>query len=105
MVMNWSHAEDALSPQLERPHLQNYGERFNHKNPANKEEQNLLLDNHRYGTERSPQRQRTHIAHKNFRRVRVVPEETKRSADQCTAKHREFSNAGDVLNFEIRSPS
>src|SRR6266446_4066105 len=81
MVMDRRHAKDALAPQLERPHLQNHGERFNHKNPADKKEQNLLLDNYGDGSERSPQRQRAHIAHENFRRVRVVPEETKRSAD------------------------
>src|SRR6266404_3385708 len=71
----------SLSPQLERPHLQNYGERFNHKDPADKKEQYLLLDNYGDSAERSPQRQRAHVAHENFRRVRVVPEETKRSAD------------------------
>src|ERR1700687_6198940 len=43
MMMNRRHTEDPLSPQLERSHLQNYGERFNHKNSADKKKQHLLL--------------------------------------------------------------
>src|SRR5262249_42086681 len=44
MMMNRSHAQNALAAQFERSDLQDYGQCFDHKNPADKEQQNLLLD-------------------------------------------------------------
>src|SRR6266849_3853958 len=74
MVMDGRHAEDALTAQLERAHLQNHRNGFQHKNAANEEQQNLLLDDYSDHAERPAQRERTHISHENFRRMRVVPE-------------------------------
>src|SRR5713101_613244 len=56
MVMNGRHAEDALAAQLEGTYLQNHGKRLDHKDPANKEKQNLLLNDDRNHTERPAQR-------------------------------------------------
>src|ERR1700720_2407025 len=43
MVMNRSHAENAFPAHLERPHLQNHRERFQHEHPADKHQQHFLL--------------------------------------------------------------
>src|SRR5580692_3769848 len=37
--------------------------------------------------------------------MRVVPKEAKRRSHECSAEHRQFSNARDVLNLEIGSPT
>src|SRR6266481_1983677 len=55
MVVNGLHAENALTAQLERAHLQNYGKRFDHEHTANKKEQNFLLDDDGDGAERYTQ--------------------------------------------------
>src|SRR5215467_10400343 len=57
MVMNGGHAKNALAAQLERTHLQNDRESLDDKNPAYKEQQNLLFDNDGYRTQRPSQRQ------------------------------------------------
>src|ERR1700693_1165526 len=105
MVMYRRHAKDPFATQLERPHLQDNRDRFHHKNSANKKQQNFLLDDHRDEPKRPTQRKRAHIAHKNFRGMRVVPEKTKRSADQRATKNGEFANTRNILNFEISGPS
>src|SRR5713101_2680076 len=74
MVMDGRHPEDALTAQLERASLQNYRNGFQHKNAANEEQQNLLLDDYGDHAERSAQRERTHISHENLRGMRVVPQ-------------------------------
>src|SRR6266852_6545360 len=74
MVMNGRHAEDALAAQLEGTYLQNHGKRLDHKDPANKEKQNLLLNDDRNHAQRPAQRERTHISHENLGGMRVVPQ-------------------------------
>src|ERR1700730_13976624 len=63
MVMDGRHSKNALAAQLERAHLQNHRNGFQHKNAANEEQQNLLLDDDRNHAERPAQRKRPHIAH------------------------------------------
>src|SRR5882762_2544606 len=105
MMMDGRHSKNALPPQLERSHLQDHGKRFNHKNSADKKEQNLLLDDHGNGAQRPTERERTNIAHEDLRGVGVVPKETKRSTDKRAAKHGEFADARDVLNLKVGSPA
>src|SRR5215469_13867822 len=105
MVMNRRHAENALAPQLERTHLQNDRERFQDKYSADEEKQDLLLDDDGDGPKGAPQRQRADVSHENFRRMRVVPEESQRCAYQRPAKNRELADSGDVLNIEIGGPA
>src|SRR5262249_22307164 len=105
MVMNRGHAEDALPSQLERKHLQDDGERFHDKDAHNEEQQNFLLDDDGDGSERSAKRKRADISHKNFRRMRVVPQESERSADERAAKNGKLANLRDVLDVEISGPA
>src|ERR1700726_2982868 len=105
MMMYRRHTKHTFAAQLERPHLQNNRERFHHKNSADKKQQNFLLDDHRDQPKRAPKRKRAHIAHENFRGMRVVPKKTKRSAYQRATKNGKFANARNILNLKIRGPT
>src|SRR6266568_2677056 len=105
MMMNRGHAKNAFPAQLERKNLQNDRQRLHHKDPAHKEQQNLLLDDDRNRSERSAKGQRPDVSHENLRGMRVVPEESQRSAHERAAKNGELADFGDVLNVEIRSPA
>src|SRR6267143_1084726 len=105
MVMDGRHPENALAAQLERAHLQNHRNGFQHKNAANEEQQNLLLDDDRDHAERPAQRERPHISHENLRGMRVVPEKAERRANERTAEHRQLADLRDVLNVEVGRPA
>src|SRR5260221_10936374 len=105
MVVNRRHAKNSFPAQLERPHLQNHRERFQHEHSANKHQQHFLLDDHRNSSQRAAQRQRPHIAHKHFRGMRVIPKKSKRRAHQRPAENRQFADARDVLDLQISRPA
>src|SRR5204862_4537068 len=105
MMVDGRHAEDALAAQLERAHLQNHRQGFQHKNSPNEEQQNLLLDDDGDHAEGPAQRERAHIAHKDFRGMRVVPQKAERRAYERAAKHRKLAHFRDVLNVEVRRPA
>src|SRR5260370_6810702 len=104
MMVNRRHAEDTLAAQLERTDLQNHGQRFDDEYSADKEEQNLLLDDHRDHAERSAQGKRADIAHENFGGMRVVPEKSQRSSDQPSAQDRQLPDPRPLLNPDELPP-
>src|SRR5690348_12933071 len=101
MMVQWSHSKDPFARQLERSDLQNHGNRLDNKNAADREQQNLLLDDYGNGADRSAQRKRTHVAHKHFRRMRVVPEKPKRRPGQRAAKNDQFARIRNPLYLEV----
>src|SRR5258706_997239 len=105
MMVNRRHPKNALAAQFERTDLQNYRHRFNNENSADKEEKNLLLDDHGDDPKRSSKRKRAHSAHKNLGGMRVVPKKTQRSANQGSAQDGQLTDSRDVLDFEISRPS
>ena len=105
MVMNRGHAKNTLPSQLERKHLQDDRQRFHDKDPAHKKQENFLLDDDGDGSQSSSKRQRPDVSHKKFRRMRVVPQESKRSADERAAKNSELPDFWNVLDIEIRRPA
>src|SRR5689334_19225243 len=74
VMMKRRHKEDAFPSQLERDHLNHHRQAFNHKHAAHKRQQKLLFDQNRNDADRAAQRQRTYIAHEDFRGMGVVPE-------------------------------
>src|SRR3984893_15715462 len=80
MVMNWRHLKDTFLAQFVRADLENYGQRLDYKNAANKRKKQFLLDHHRHRAYRASQSQRAHVAHKNFRGMSVIP----KKSDGCT---------------------
>src|ERR1700678_2982399 len=86
MMMDRRHLEDPLLAQLVTAHLQNYRQRFDHVDTTDENEQDFLLDQNRNDTQRSAQRQRSHVAHENLGRMRVVPKESERCAHHGAAE-------------------
>src|SRR5215470_16579501 len=70
MMMDRRHAKNPLPTQFEGTNLQDHGNRFDDKNPANKKQQDFLFDDDGDGAERAPKRERADIAHEDFGRMR-----------------------------------
>src|SRR5512146_656210 len=73
MVMQRRHAEDALTGELERAHLQNHRYRLCYENATHDEQHYLLAHDHRERAERGAESQRAHVAHEHLGRVGVEP--------------------------------
>src|SRR5260370_24622215 len=87
VMMNGRHAEDALPAQLVRPDLKDHRNGFDHEDAADKRQQQLLLDDHGHGSDGAAEGERSYVAHKDLRRMRVVPEKTEAGANHGAAKY------------------
>src|SRR5690242_20249543 len=105
MMMDWRHAKNSFAPQFEGADLQDDAERFDDEDAADEKQQNFLLDNDRDDAERAAERERPNVAHEHFGGMRVVPEKAERGANERAAENGKFTDAGDVLNFEIIRPA
>src|ERR1700733_11863977 len=83
MMMDRGHPEDALAGELERGHLHNHRNRFQHEQPADHGQHDLVFHRDRDRAEHAAERERTGVAHEDRCRRRVEPEES-----QPRAKHR-----------------
>src|SRR5882724_3711143 len=105
MMMDRRHAKDSLAAQFEGADLQDDAERFDDEDATDEKQQNFLLDNDRDNSDRAAEGERTDIAHEHFGGMRVVPKKAERSADESAAKNGKFTDARDVLNFQIVRPA
>src|SRR5215470_13622163 len=103
MMMQGRHLKNALLAQLVRGHLQNHRTRLDDKYSSDERQQKFLLDDHGDGADCTTQSKRAHIAHENFRWVRVVPQESDRRSDHCTAKNGQLTDLRHALKLEIGS--
>src|ERR1700676_57356 len=101
VMVDGCHLENAFLAQLVRTNLQDYRQRLDDENTANERQQQFLFDHHGYGADRAAQRQRADIAHKHFRRMRVVPEKSNGGTDHGSAKNSELSDLRHALQFEV----
>src|SRR6202049_1854781 len=97
MMVQRRHAEDALTRQAERGHLQNHRKRFQHEHAANKKQKDFLLDGHRHHPDGTAERERSDVAHEHFGGMRVVPEKSERGAHQGSAKNRQLPHVRKML--------
>src|SRR5579875_574398 len=104
VVMKGRHPKNPLSPQLVRSHLQDHRKRLNHKNAADKRQQEFLLDYHCHRGHRSTQRKRSHVAHKNLGGISVIPEKSKAGPNHGSTENCEFSRLRQMFDIEIRRP-
>src|ERR1700687_6195220 len=74
MMVQRRHPEQALAGELERHHLHDHRDRFQHEQPADHADHDLVLDGPRDRAEQAAERQRSGIAHEDRRRWRVEPE-------------------------------
>ncbi len=74
MMVNRSHAKDALAPgDLEISHLQYHGEGFHHKEPAQDGQNKLLFAENGQKAQSAAQAQAPHVAHENLGRIGIEP--------------------------------
>src|ERR1035437_10192738 len=102
VVMEGGHLEDSLLvTQLVTADLKNDGDRFEDEDAANEGQQHLLADDDSNRTDGPAQGQRTHVAHKDFRRVGVVPEEADGGAHHGAAENGQLGHFRHVLEFKV----
>src|SRR5256885_11508146 len=95
------HLKYAFLAQLIRPNLKNHRERLKDKYSTNKGQQQLLLNDDRNCPDRSSQGQRSYVTHKDFSRMRVVPEEANAGSDHCSTKDGQLADLWHALQFEV----
>ena len=101
VVVQRRHAKHALARQLERRHLHDHRERFEHEHAADEHQQQFLLDQDGHGAERAAKRQRPDVAHEDLRGVRVVPEEPEAGADQRAAEDRQLASRAEMHQQQV----
>src|SRR5712664_2144374 len=101
MVMDRRHPEHALAGELERHHLHNHRDRFQHEQSADHREHDLVFDRDRDRAEHAAKRQRSGVAHEDRCRRRVEPQESQSRTQHRAAQHREFTGAGDVVDLQV----
>ena len=87
------HLEDALLAKFETADLEDHRHCLHHEDAADDDQQELLLRANCRGAERTTDRERSGIAHENFRRVAVEPKETETRTGQ---RHQEHGKLADV---------
>src|SRR5262245_2276223 len=101
VVVDRRHPENALAPRLVRGDLHDDGERLGDEQPADDDEEELLLDQDRDRAERTPESHRADVAHEDLRGVRVEPEEPERGAEQRPAENRQLARALDERDRQV----
>src|SRR5262249_13749970 len=74
MMMQRRHAEDAFSGELEGGALHDHGDGFQHEQPADHRQHDLMLHRDRDCAEHAAERQRTGVAHEDRGRRRIEPQ-------------------------------
>jgi hypothetical protein len=85
---------------LEREHLDDHGQRLDHEDAADQQQQELHVHHQRERTERPAERERSGVAHHDLRGEGVVPEEPDRAADQRRAERRHVDRC-DALDAAL----
>ena len=100
-MMDRRHLEDALAGELERHHLHDHRNRFQHEQAADDGEHDLVLGRDRHGADHAAERERAGVAHEDRRRRRVEPQEAEAGAEHGAAQHRKLAGAGDIMDLQI----
>src|SRR6185312_3905194 len=101
MVMDRRHLEDALSRELERSHLHDHRNRFQHEQTPDHREDDLVLGRDRDGAEKAAERERAGIAHEDRGGRGVEPQKSEARAEHGAADDREFARSRDMPKLEI----
>src|SRR5262245_267551 len=86
VVVQRRHEEDAPAEALEAHDLDDHGERLDHEDAADEDQQRLGLRHDREGGERAPEAHRARVSHEDLRGEGVVPEEPDRGPDEAGAE-------------------
>src|SRR3954451_12042542 len=65
VMMNWRHPEHAFAGELERNHLHNHRDGFQHEHPADHRQHDLVFDRYRDRADHAAERKRACVAHED----------------------------------------
>ena len=86
--------------QSETQHLQDHGNRFENEDAAHDREQQFLFATDRDDSDHSADRERSGVAHDDFRRMAVEPEKPQAGSDQRRADHGQL--AGERIKRDLQ---
>ena len=101
MMMDRRHQEHAFSGAFEIEHLNDDRERFDHKQPANNGQNDLVFRGHGNRPQSAAQGQRSGIAHEHSRRRGIEPQKAEPSANKCSRKDEDFPRARHIMQTQI----
>ena len=90
-----------LRRSLYEPTWRMTGQRLDDEYPANEGQQQLLLDDDRDRADGAAERERADIAHKNLRRMRVIPEKSDGRANHGTAEDGHLRDLWHLRELEV----
>ena len=109
--MQWRHLKNSPAGarralgHLENAYLQHHRQGLDHKHTADHQQHEFLFRQHGHRPNRAADCQAANIPHKNFRRRRVVPEETETGSGHGAAKDRQLRRFGRCVRFQITRPT
>ena len=90
MVVDRRHQEHPLAEALEGEHLDQHGQRLDHEDAADHEQQELGLGHHGQAGDRPAEAERAGVAHEDRRREGVEPQEPDARSDEAAADERQI---------------
>ena len=89
MMMKWRNFENFFPfSNFFTRNLKNYRNRFKDKNGTHNDERNERIRHKCDGCKRRPERERTRVAHKNFGRMDIEPQECEQNSTNNETKSR-----------------
>src|SRR6516165_1876105 len=101
MVMDGRHSENPLSRELVRCDLHDHRHRFQHEQPADHGQHDLVLRRYRDGADHAAKCQRAGVAHENRSRRRIEPKKSQACTDHCAANNGKLSGPRNIVNVQI----
>src|SRR5262245_8001938 len=101
VMVDRCHPEYAFPGEAKGRDLQDHRDSLEHADPADHGEEQLLLHQHRHGSDRAPHAQRPDVPHEHLRGMGVVPEETGGRSDHRAAEDRKLRRIRVVDQVEV----
>ena len=102
MVVQRRHAEDPLATgEFEIEHLRRHGQGFGDKHAAHDRQHDFLTNDDGHSAECAAQRQRTDVAHEDFCRISVEPQETEPGPGHRTKEDAQLASARHVGHEQV----
>ena len=95
------HAEDAATGQLERDHLHDHRNGFEHEQTADHRQHDLVLGRDRDRAKQSAERERAGVAHEDRRRRRVEPEKAEARTEHRATQHDQLAAPDDEVDLQV----
>ena len=100
-MMNRRHGEKPSAGQFETQDLEDDRDRFDHENPADDGEKQLLFAANRDDPNHAADGERAGVAHENFGRMAVEPKKAEPGADERRTDHGKLAREGIKRDLEV----